>query len=157
MPHHFLGNARPQLALLVGHEVDVDPLEALLMCVRITAAEVAYFSARIADLDPKAVVVRPREEELDRHGDIHDLKKAKRLNMWIRERQLATERLAKYSKMAIDVGIEERLVRVAEQVGDQLAHAMEKVMVGLNLTDEQRKIAPALIRTHLAVLEGGAA
>lgn len=157
VPSHAVANGLPQLALLVGHDVDVNPMEALLMCVRIKAAEVAYYSAMINTLDPGKLLVRPTEETLDKDGYVHDLKKQKQINIWVRLRDAALDRLAKYAKMALDAGVEERIVRVAEGVGQQLATALSVIMDGLNLSKEQQAKAPDLIRSQLLLLERSAA
>lgn len=153
VPSHQVANAVPSLALLVGYDVDVSPMEALVMCVRIKAAEVAYYSAQIAAMDPKAVLTRPREEALDKDGYVHDLKKQKQVNIWVRLRDQAMDRLAKYAKMALDAGVDERMIRVAEGVGAQLAAALGTVLDGLGLSKEQQAKAPDLIRSSLLQLE----
>ena len=153
VPTHAVANAVPSLALLVGYDVDVNPMEALLMCVRIKAAEVAYYSQQIMALDPKQILVRPREETLDKDGYVHDLKKQRQINLWVRLRDQAIDRLAKYAKMALDAGIDERMVTVAEGIGQKLAAMLQGVLDGLGLTPEQQAKAPALIRSSLLQLE----
>lgn len=153
VPTHSVAAAVPSLALLVGYDVDVSPMEALIMCVRIKAAEVAYYSAQIAAMSPKDVLTRPREEALDKDGYVHDLKKSKQVNIWVRLRDQAIDKLAKYAKMALDAGVDERMIRVAEGVGAQLAAALGTVLDGLGLTKEQQAKAPDLIRSSLLQLE----
>lgn len=127
---------RPSLELLVGHSVNVTPTQAILMCIRIAAAEVMYFSERIATLQEKDI------QQSTMFG--------KQLNMWIKERQKSADRLLQYSATALKIGIEERLVRVAEQFGQQLGKLIKHVLDGLMLTDEQQQLAPALVRSALA-------
>lgn len=146
-------SARPGLELLVGHAVDVSPMEALIMCVRITSAEVAYFSFKISELSEDELVVRPRAQSLDRDGMTHDLKQQKQLNIWIRERQKALQALGRFSKMALDAGVEERLVLVAESAGKALARALDGILKELNLNEKQRRVAPEVVRRHLFALE----
>ena len=147
--------ARPMLALLVGHKIDVSPMEALLMCVRITAAEATFFSAKIAAMEEKEVITRPRAEQLDRDGMVHDLRAQRQLNIWIRERRRALLDLARFSKMALDAGVEERMVRVAENIGEQLATFVKGLLTDLHLSEEQEERAPEIVRRHLRVLQGG--
>lgn len=142
---HSKANAVPQLEMLVGHRVNVDPLTALLLCVRIGAAEVMYFSSRIAQLETSEL--------------IEEVFWGKQLNIWIRERQKAVERLAKHSKMALDAGVQERQVQVAEQMGQQLARLIDSILHDgeLELTPVQIKKAGPVVRRHLYALQGGAA
>lgn len=159
---HHLGNAKdtikpaaPQaLSILARGHIDVSPMEALLMCVRITAAEVTYFSSKISELEEADVVERPRVESMTKDGYVEDLQQQKQLNIWIRERQRSLLQLARFSKMALDAGVEERMVRVAERVGSQIAALIRGVLDDLQLTEAQRETAPAIVRRHLRLLEG---
>ncbi len=145
--------ARPSLELLVGHKVDINPMEALLMCVRITAAEVAYFSSRIGELDDNQITVRPRQEQIaQKDGVAIDLRQTKELNIWIRARKESMRDLARFSKMALDAGVEERLVRVAESVGDSIAKAIRSILDDLDLSADQAEQAPEIVRKHLRLL-----
>lgn len=156
VPNHLMKAALPTLEDLAGYHIDVDPMEALLMCVRICAAEVAYFSHKITLLTDDEVVERPWEETVaGAEAEVFDLRKQRQLNVWIRVRQQAVERLARASKMALDAGVEERLVKVAEQVGGTLADAIKEILDGLRLTAEQTERAPDLVRRALVRLEGG--
>jgi hypothetical protein len=153
-----IGTARPSLELLVGHQVDVSPLDALLMCVRITAAEVTYFSARIAELEANEVMVRPKAETVaGKDPMVFDVRGKRELNMWIQARKESMRDLSRFSKMALDAGVEERMVRVAERIGDQLAAAVRGILDDLQLTAEQAEQAPQIVRRHLKLLEGGRA
>lgn len=146
---------------VMGVAMDIDPHEALLQCVRITAGEVAYSSMKVEQLSEEEAIGHPESErvheELDREGDVHTLVETSRaaveLNIWIRVRQDSVASLAKYSKMALDAGIAERAVRIAEQHGDALAKVLSGVFEDLQLTDEQRAAAPQILRHHLMQLE----
>lgn len=62
------------------------------------------------------------------------------------------EHLAKVAKMAIDAGIAERQVQLAEQQGALVAHAIERILDQLGLTAEQKRQAPKIVRTQLLSL-----
>jgi hypothetical protein len=153
--------AQAELASL-SVPVPVDPLDGLLLCVQLAAAEVAYFTRRIAALDPGAVSGRSirvtRRRKADGDKELELTPADPQLHIWIRARQDATDRLARYSKMAIDAGIAERQVRLAEQWGDIMVRAFRVLLDGLILTPEQKQRAPSLVRTALAQLpiEGNA-
>src|SRR4051812_32041667 len=76
------------------------------------------------------------------------------LHVWIRVRQMALDRHARYAKMAIDAGVEERRVQLAERWGDDLARMLGNVLEDLNLTPAQAKKAPEIIRRNLISIEG---
>src|SRR5262245_32355496 len=74
-------HAAKEHAVIMGHALDIEPHEALLMCVRIAAGEVAYCSALIYELEKPTVstMFGPK------------------LDLWIEVRQAAVAQLAKYS------------------------------------------------------------
>lgn len=147
--------------VVMGVAIDIHPMDALLMTVRIAAGEVAYATRKIAELTHEEEVVRPevettREGGADFDGATHELQKqAEELNLWVRVRQQGMDRLAKFSKMALDAGAEERRVRVAEQAGEGLALAIRAILEGLQLTPDQERRAPELVREALELLERG--
>jgi hypothetical protein len=147
--------------VVMGVAIDIHPMDALLMTVRISAGEVAYATRKIAELTQEEEVVRPeiettREGGSDFDGATHELQKqAEELNLWVRVRQQGMDRLAKFSKMALDAGAEERRVRVAEQAGEGLALAIRAILEGLQLNPDQERRAPELVREALELLERG--
>jgi hypothetical protein len=147
--------ARLQAAELAA-ELDLEPHDALLWSVRLAAGEVQFFTAQVAALEQDALVV---EHERHRVGDLAYTETSTRaeLNIWIRARQDALERLAKYAKMAIDAGVAERHVRVAERYGELLADLVGGILTDLELTADQQKQAPSVVRRHLELFEGGQA
>jgi hypothetical protein len=56
----------------------------------------------------------------------------------------------------VGLGVAERAVRLAEQYGSSLAKYTKGLLDDLELTPEQQKRAPLIVRKHLALLEGGA-
>lgn len=145
---------------VMGTALDVDPMDALLWCVRITAGEVAYSTKKVQDLTPDQEIVRP-EIEVSREGGAlfagaseEKTQGPEELNLWIKVRQASVERLAKFSKMALDAGVAERAVKLAEGAGESLAVAIRSILVGLDLSYEQEQKAPELVRTALEMLEG---
>ncbi len=57
------------------------------------------------------------------------------------------DRAAKHAKLALDAGIADRQVRVAEQQGQLMAVALRTILDGLGLTKAQQDRAPQLVRT----------
>jgi hypothetical protein len=72
------------------------------------------------------------------------------LNVWIRIRQEAMDRLARYSAGALRSGLEERPVQVAEAQGGLLAAAVRGILVDLGVADHPE--APAIVRKHLTAI-----
>lgn len=143
---------------VMGLPLDIDPSEALLSCVRITAGEVMYATDRVAELQHEealvqdVVVTEGFNAEYGSHSETKTSSTAT-LHLWIKARQDAVDRLARYSKMAIDVGVEERLVRAAEHIGGLMGRVLQAVLDDLELTAKQKALAPGVVHRHLTVLE----
>lgn len=69
--------------------------------------------------------------------------------VWIRMRGDESDRLAKYCKMAADMGVAERAIRIAEQQGLLIARVFENVFDDLGLSEDQQRRLPAIMRTRL--------
>lgn len=63
------------------------------------------------------------------------------------------DRVVKYAKTAHDMGISDRLTGLAEQWGDIVATRISAMIDGLNLTDEQAAMVPALLQAHLGSID----
>lgn len=148
-------------ALVMGVPFDdIDPMDAILTCIKISAGEVVYCSQRIEELDEDEAVVTGEKNKshsggLD--GDWEEVEETNdaQLNIWIRARHNAMERVVKFSKAAIDAGISERQVKVAESTGQAIGQLLHNVMAELNLSDAQKDLAPHVIQKNLMLLEAG--
>jgi len=60
---------------------------------------------------------------------------------------------AKHSKLALDAGVQERQVRLAEQIGAQFAMALREIYVGLKLTRAQAAKWESVVRTHMLAID----
>lgn len=147
-------------AQTMGAPMDIDPYDALQWCVRIAAGEVRYFTERVAALQRKAlagpVVTTTHRRDSDGFAQREQVERPAELNIWIRARQDALDRLAKFSKMAADAGVAERQVRLAEGHGEMLARFIGAVLDDLRLSERQLKRAPDSVRKHLAAIESTA-
>lgn len=131
-------------AILMGAPKDINPLDALLWCIKITAGEVDFCSAQIATL---------KKDEWTEKTIV-----GTQINMWAKERQKSMDRLARYSKDALALGLAERAVRLAEQYGNMIARYTNGIISDLTpfLSPLGISEAPKIIRKHLVLLDGGA-
>lgn len=141
-------------------ELDMEPHDALLWCIRITAGEVAYSTRRISQLEEDALLVREeREREWTggEHGGGAETTTSSQVSVhvWVEVRAHAVDRLAKFSKMALDAGVAERQVQLVERLGGEAAALIAGLFADLRLTPEQEQRAPEIVRRHLVALEGG--
>jgi len=123
----------------MGAPKDINPLDAIIWCIRITAGEVEWLSRQIAEID---------EQEWIEHTPL-----GKQMHVLQRTRADAQDRLVRYSKDAITLGLAERAIRLAEQFGATIARLLEGVAADLELVPSQRKAWPSIVRKHLVLLE----
>lgn len=147
-------------AITMGAPLALTPLEALLWVVRLAAGEVQFFTAKITELEQEQVIGRPtsiRQKHYMVAGGLEKVEERERspidLNVWVKSRHLAMDRLAQYSALALKAGVEERQVRLAERMGDMIAGLLKGVLDDLQLTKSQSKAAPEIVRRRLAAAE----
>jgi hypothetical protein len=127
----------------MGTPIEMNPLDALLWCVKICAGEVQWLGEKMSELEQKDWT--------------EDTLLGKQFHLFARERRTRMNDLANYSKIAISLGIAERAVRLAEQYGETLARLISGILGDLELTPDQLKKAPVVVRRHLIAIEGGRA
>jgi hypothetical protein len=138
LPTHRKKAIREQ-AILMGAPKDVNPVDALYWCIRITAGEVEFLREQMARLT---------EDQW-----YEDTLLGKQFNVLVRTHDAAVERLAKFSKDAIGLGLAERAVRLKENYGFQIGTVLRNVLGELDLTQKQLALVPVLIRKHMMQLE----
>jgi hypothetical protein len=130
---------------LLGTPMEVSPEDAMLWCIKIRAGEVRWLSNEIA--------------KLEKQDWTEDTMIGKQVNIWARERRAAINDLARYSQMAMSLGIEERKVRLMETYAETIANFVRGLLDDFwpYLNDEGRAEAQKIVRRHLVVLDGGQA
>jgi hypothetical protein len=159
--------ARDHVASLVG-PVDIEPHDALRMAVALTAAEVEFFSSKIAELGVDEIAgqatVRTTRRAVDAAADgeraadvvVEERQLAPALHIWVKARADAIDRLAKFAKAALDANVDERRVRVQEVQLDRLAGVVNAVMrelIAAGLSPELRALAGDAFKRHRGLLE----
>lgn len=130
--------AKDQAAGLIkfyGQPINTNPIDALLDEVRRTAGHVAFLGDRVANWP---------QDQLDENGGITPA-----LRGWIDLYQSERVHLVKVSKSALDAGVNERLVAIAEHQGMRLADSIEAILNALNLSVEQRQLVPQVVPSIL--------
>jgi len=127
---------------LMGCPIDMNPVEAMIWCIRITAGEIKWLSDQIAEID--------NEEDWVENTVI-----GKQMNIFVRERTAAQHRLFKFSSEAVKLGLAERAIKLAEMYGETIAAFMHGVLDDIDLTPAQQQQAKLAVRRHLILLEGG--
>jgi hypothetical protein len=65
------------------------------------------------------------------------------------------DRCARFAKLALDAGIAERQVRLAELQGAMVADVIDRVLAALGLSDEQRALVPTVVPRELRAVTAG--
>jgi hypothetical protein len=143
MRSHIAHAAREYAQEFLGTPMDISPFDAIIWCIKIRAGEIRWLSDRMAELDPKDWV----ENTLA----------GKQFHLFARERQRAMNDLARFSSMAVSLGIAERAVKLAESYGDLLAEYTKNLLQDLwpHLDEEGRAKAPQFVRMRLLQLDAG--
>jgi hypothetical protein len=142
-PSHILNAAGDEYRKLFGTPMEINPLDALLWCIKVRAGEVKWLSDRMAELKP---------EEF-----IENTMLGKQFHLYARERQKAMADLVKFSQIAISLGIADRAVKLAETYGQLLAAYTQGLLDDLwpYLNEEGRSRAPSFVRNRLLAMDAG--
>ncbi len=125
---------------VMGGALEIEPTQALLECVYRAAGQAAWLRAKVESL---------RHDELlvpGAHG-------APVPHTWVRLEQEALDRLARLSKMALDAGVAERTLQIAERTGQLIAAALDDAIAPLALSHGERTAVVKRFTARLAALE----
>jgi hypothetical protein len=132
-------------------ELDTTPHEAILHAVHEAARWERFCAQRVGVLeDEELVVARTRTVESE-DGVTTTTESRAELNLWLREHRGAVRDLAHIAKVAVDAGVEERRVRLAEQLVGEMTNAFDLLLTRLGVRDHPD--APAAVRAALALVE----
>jgi hypothetical protein len=149
------------MAHAFGAELDINPWDALLKAVRISAGKVAYIehviSTATSDLELEGRVVRTDDGVL-MHPDTGEplgVGKFRDLSWWVEKGELWHDRLMKSSKMAIDAGIAAWQVQKIEQEAQRMARVLNAVLEGVEgrIPDDMIMEMRMLMRNELLMIE----
>lgn len=134
----------------LGQQLDITPEEAILQQVREAAGNVALYRQLVSTfkLEEGGVWVRTESKAKPAEAERHIA-----VALYDQER----DRLARLAKLAIDAGIAERLVRVAEAQGELLAQVVQRALDDpeWGLSAEVRERGRQVFARHMNALEVG--
>lgn len=144
-----------RVARRLAQPITTDPAQALLDLVSSAAGEVAYWRARVDELqdrDEKRLTsgLTKITEGKDR-GGVTTLRTVETVaaieyRMWT----AAQDRLAQYATAALRAGVEERRVRIAEDLGAQMVGLIRRVLDRLDLQAWQEELASTVVPEELS-------
>jgi hypothetical protein len=113
-----------------------DAHRQLAKLINTSSGFVSFYEAQCAALTPDALVWGDVEARDDARG-LTVIQRAE-VNLWLRLFNEERRHLAMLCKVAIEVGLAEREVRLAEQHGALIAQVLRDVLSDLELTQEQQ-------------------
>jgi hypothetical protein len=141
-----------------GRKVETTATEALLDEVQWTAGHVAWLRERVQEIELTATgadgqhpLVWGVTREKSGGQDWGKTEEAAP-NIWLKLYQTERAHLVKVCSEAIKAGIEERRIKLAEQQGELVAHAIRAILADLNLNPEQQAKVPEVVPRHLRAL-----
>jgi hypothetical protein len=138
-PNHIASAERAAVAkrmLHFGGELDLEPADALLWTLRLSAGHVAFVKDELAAMTD--------DERLSFKGQVLS-------RIYAEER----DRTARIAKAALDAGVAERMVRLAENYGEAIALLISGILSDLRLTTAQQELAREAVPRRLLELEAG--
>jgi len=127
-------------AWIVAHAfaraLEITPWEGLLWAVKIAAGRLSFCEAKLATARDDA--------DLQPGGVLYD---------WVKTAELWHEKLARVSKLAIDAGVAERLVRQIELEAQLMLRATTLTFDELGLSEHQRELGLGIMSRNLLALE----
>lgn len=125
---------------------EVDPHDALLEEVHRTAGHVAWLGEIVTDLEQGDLVWGITKSGVERGEDVHLAEAAP--NIWLELYHRERQHLVKVAKAAIDAGIDERRVRLAEEQGRVIVDVLKATLadLGVEVTPEVAAVAGRHLR-----------
>lgn len=152
-------HAREMLGLV---DYDLTPEEALLQTVRESAANVAFYRARVqeivgeADLDdPTHPLIWGVTQNVSTGASAtpgDDETSAAGANVWLTLYKEERELLLKASAAAVRAGIAERKIQLAEMGAEIIVGRIRQIINALNLSPEQMRQADVVIPRQIVML-----
>lgn len=119
-------------AWAVAHKIaevmDISPWDALLLAVKRCAAWAAFYQTKLAEVED--------DEALRPNGEAYH---------WVEASERVNEKLARWSKMAVDAGVQKILVERAQTEGAYIARVLNAAIAEAELGDDaERRLRSAL-------------
>jgi hypothetical protein len=140
------------MAHAFARELNVTPWEGLLLAVRIAAGRVAFCEHKLASAEVDRQLEPPVDNAISEAGRTFDLG-GTNLHHWVKQAEYWHDRLARVSKLAIDAGVAERLVRQLELEAEMMLRATNLTLDELGLSDEDRQRALGIMSRNLLAIE----
>lgn len=120
------------MAHKIAQALDISPWEALLLTVRRAAGWAAYYEMKMAEVED--------DEELRPGGAAYH---------WVEAAERVNEKLARWSKAAVDAGVAQILVQRAQMEGTAIVQVLNAALAAASLDEESEMRIRAALRNAL--------
>lgn len=124
---------------MVAHRIakimEITPWDALLLAVKRAAAWAAFYDSKLSEAT--------EDDELAPGGSLYH---------WVEAAERANEKLARWSKMAVDAGVQQILVQRAQTDGAAIVRVLNMAIAATGLTDEAEMKLRAALRDALLAM-----
>lgn len=124
------------VAHVIARISDISPWEALLLAVKRAAAWAAFYDVKLGEA--------PDDDALAPGGSHHH---------WVLAAERVNDKLARYSKMAVDAGVAALVVQSYRVEGETLARVVNTALGAADLGPEQETRLRAALREALLAVE----
>lgn len=135
-------------AIRLTRPLPITPSQGLLGVLHLAAGQLAYVNERVSEIEESDMFLA---REVDPVTGVAKMVP----HYWIEFQLRIQDRVAKYSKLAADVGIAERAQTLREAQTMMMKNLIEAVMGDIGLSPEQKAAVGPSIRKHLTLLQGG--
>lgn len=113
----------------------VDPIDALMELIARKAREVAFYRAQVATLGEDALVfgLTEHREGLGPEGPVDVRTQKATPHTWLTLLHQAEDQLAKYSAAAVNAGVAERTVAIAETQAAQFVGVIQRALASVTI------------------------
>lgn len=136
----------------MGSPIDMHPHQVILTAMQMSLGEALYCDEQVRRLAEDELFERPAKTSWvtlpsGQIQEITEVRSDEQVSRWVKWRDESLDRAAKYAKMAIDVGVDERAILLAERQADQVDKFLRAVVDELDLSPTQyKKLGPAMRR-----------
>lgn len=124
------------MAHVIAQALQISPWDALLLAVRRSAAWAAFYEGKLGEVTD--------DDALRPGGAYYD---------WVLALERVTDKMARYSKMAVDAGVAQMLVMKARTDGAQIAQVLNAALGAVELTPEQEQRMRTALREAMQAIE----
>lgn len=135
----------------LGTPTPVDPGQALLELIAAKNGEVQWLRSVVKELERDALAWGRADYEtgVGPLGPVDKYTEKAAVSIWWEMLRKAEDQLASYSSQALRAGIEERRIRLAEGIGNQVATAVRRILDRLNLNAAQQSLVGTVVPEEL--------